>query len=228
MPLTINVAYVESSEANSVVWRDASFQNIGNVLSDYMDFTIDDLITSENGNLFIPIASDHNRLKSVITRTMKPLSIISSDVSQNQYGVYLLNLSNVLSRSTNPKIVVRGTWKLEFRSNLTLEANTLYDKAAIANSITNLFRFIVGERILLPEYGNVLPRLIGINITDAQVIAAKETIEKMMGWEKRITLNSVTIEQHPDDYQLEVTIDYSIPTIEASNESVNFFLQVNR
>jgi phage baseplate assembly protein W len=227
MPLTINVAYVESSEANSVVWRDASFQNIGNTLSDYVDFTMDDVIASE-GNLFIPISSNHERLKSVITRTMKPLTIITSDVSQNQYGVYLLNLSRVISRSSNPRMSIRGTWKIEFRPNYSMDSNTLYDKAAIANSITNLFKFIVGERILLPEYGNVLPRLIGINITDAQVVAAKETIEKMMGWEKRITLDSVVIEPHPDDYQLEVAIGYSIPTIKASKESINFFLQVNR
>ena len=39
MPLVLNVAFVENSQANTTVWRDAALQQIGNALSQYVEFT---------------------------------------------------------------------------------------------------------------------------------------------------------------------------------------------
>ena len=336
MPLVFNVAFVQNSQANTTIWHDASLQRIGNVLSEYVNFTSYDItyqgtyngssaeipaqstviwdsefeawqVVTSSGRKFIQWDSDKERwffrenmpdgnnwlfytildfsaegslkmpwqvplalwrknpvteegedftlvesdipwltsicgssfdmfieipqntagLKSIITRNFKSLLVVPSDIAEQNGSRKILNLSRVICRSSNPRMLVKGTWKFEFRPATTLDKITLYDKEAITNSITNLFRFIVGERILLPEYGNVLPRMIGTNITDAQIVAAKEAVERMMGWERRISLESVNISQNPDTYEIGVDIVYSIPTLKINSENVRFFIQVS-
>lgn len=339
MPLVLNVAFVQNSQANTTIWHDAALQQIGNALSQYVEFTPYDIAyhgtysgqvgaptqtiivwevdaktkaeywkISYDGNdrfikwdrterrwffteampdrhnwmfytstafttdealrmpwqiplsgwrkkpeseevegltvpdsdvpwltsicdsefeMFIEIPSNAAPLKSVITRSLKSLLVVPSDVAIEAGNRRILNLSRVIYRSANPRMLVKGTWKIEFKPAAALDKITLYDKEAITNSITNLFRFVVGERILLPEYGNALPRLIGTNITDAQIIAAKEAVERMMGWERRISLESVNIFQNPDSYEIGVDITYSIPTLKVTSENVRFFIQVN-
>lgn len=340
MPLVLNVAFVESSQASTTIWHDASLQRIENVLSSYVDFTPYDItyhgaytgqvagapaqtivfweidlktgseywkisydgnerfikwdqterrwfFTEEmpDGNVWlfytnvdftadgsirmpwqVPLSSWRKRpeteemegltvpasdvpwltsicnsafemfievpksiaaLKSIITKSTKSLLVVPSDVAVEPGGRHILNLSRVICRSANPRMTVKGTWKFEFKPATTLDKITLYDKEAITNSVTNLFRFVIGERILLPEYGNALPRLIGTNITDAQIIAAKEAVEQMLGWERRISLESVDISQNPDSYEIGVDIVYSIPTLKITSENVRFFIQVN-
>jgi phage baseplate assembly protein W len=94
--------------------------------------------------------------------------------------------------------------------------NSKYDLAAVANSLSNLFTFKKGERILLPEFGNSIYDLVGLAITDAVVNLTETGIRGMLEWEPRINVGNVTVSTDPDNNEILASINYSVPSVDKS------------
>jgi len=92
------------------------------------------------------------------------------------------------------------------------------DLSAIQNSINNLFIFRKGERILKPEYGNVLVHFLYEPINNLSEKRFREDLRKMFeDWEPRLEIEYLEIEGFPDEHRYNIKINYSIPSLEEYN-----------
>lgn len=87
-------------------------------------------------------------------------------------------------------------------SNDTYELERLVNVRAIRNSLKNIFSWIPGERVLLPEFGSNLRKLLYEGITQhnvEQVIAEiKHIVTK---WEPRVTITNIVDASTVDDHE---------------------------
>ena len=90
---------------------------------------------------------------------------------------------------------------------------------AIKNSIHNIFSWTPGERILNPEFGSNLRKLLYEGITDfnqEQIIA--EIRHSVSQWEPRVQIDNIVRLTNVDDKEnntVHLRIIYSIPTLTA-------------
>lgn len=89
--------------------------------------------------------------------------------------------------------------------------SAIYDLVAIQKSISNIFKFRRGERILDPSFGNMLYYHVYDTINDLAIINIKGTILKMLAYEPRIQVLSVNVTPDMDNNQINVVIQYAIP-----------------
>lgn len=220
MAFVIDVSYTNTSEASTYIWRDASFKNIRDILPSFKSFTQNDLITNGNRH-YLPTPAD-KKVRRLISfngkRYEKDSGMFSVEGGNRMFSVYVDNLME------NGQL--NGTWKVEFYPKISSTKNSLYNLAAVKNSINNLFNFYIGERIILPQYGSVLPRIIGSSITDAQRIVIREQIEDMMRWEKRAVLNDIKIDMNPDEHEIWITIVYSVPELNNAIVSAKYSVKI--
>lgn len=97
------------------------------------------------------------------------------------------------------------------------EIGNLIDIKAVQNSLHNIFGWIPGQRILYPEFGSNLRKLLyeGITTQNAQNIIA-EIKYAINTWEPRITVNDIYDASTTDDHnnnQIHLIVVYSIPTL---------------
>jgi len=98
----------------------------------------------------------------------------------------------------------------------------LTDSEAIYNSISNIFHWYKGERILNPEFGNPLLEYIYEPINERTskniAIAMKNAIEL---WEPRVELQLVEVTPNPDAQEYVISIRYSVPVLDLYNLDYN-------
>ena len=88
------------------------------------------------------------------------------------------------------------------------------DILAIYNSIRNIFRFNIGDRILKPEFGNVLKRYLYEAMTDMLYKKITTEIKALFArWEPRVNISYIDVLPHPDINQLDINIIYTIPSL---------------
>jgi len=94
------------------------------------------------------------------------------------------------------------------------EFNDLKDLAAIQNGISNIFSWIPGERILLPEFGNNIKSFLYEPITPFTAENIGNEIKNMLErWEPRVVIEEVFVQPYEDTNEYEITVKYSVPTL---------------
>lgn len=111
-----------------------------------------------------------------------------------------------------------------------LAIDKLINVDAIKNSLNNIFTWSQGERILIPEFGSRLRKLLYNGITDYNVeninAEIRQTISK---WEPRISIVDIINIQNESDYEdntVHLEIIYTIPTL--TDKQFNFSLMYNK
>lgn len=93
-----------------------------------------------------------------------------------------------------------------------------YDIDAIKNSIYNLFMTAPGDKILNPEFGLDLRQFIFEPATANRAILLQRTLyDGIERFEPRILLQSVVVVPDMDNMEYQITITYSVPTLNISN-----------
>ncbi len=96
-----------------------------------------------------------------------------------------------------------------------IDENHTNDWAAVQNSITNLFTFRKGDRILLPEYGNALLNYVYEPINELSEKRLRQDIHMMFKmWEPRVEVDKVYIEGRPDMNEYDIEVLYDVPSLE--------------
>ena len=94
------------------------------------------------------------------------------------------------------------------------------DAKAIANSLTNLFNTIPGQRFLFPDYGLSLNQYLFLPITKniGQAIGEK-MLSTISTYEPRVSVQNINVVADPDNYQYIITLSLFIPSL---NKLTNF------
>lgn len=120
----------------------------------------------------------------------------------------------------------RGYTYRDVDYNFVLDArgydfNNFDDINAIRNGLVNIFSWRRGERIILPEFGNTLNRFLYEPMT-SEVLndIQRECSDMITRWEPRVSIIDVNLEAFPDDHEVLVEIQYSIPSL--TDAKLNF------
>jgi len=106
--------------------------------------------------------------------------------------------------------------------------NSKEDLSAVSNSLQNVFMFRRGERILLPDFGNTVYGYVGKTINDSTKILINNELRNMLEWERRINITNVSVVGYPDDNQIELSVEYNVPSVEkGKNYSTSLTLTNN-
>ena len=112
------------------------------------------------------------------------------------------------------------------RSASNRDVVTNLDVHAIQDGITNMFLFAPGERVLFPTFGNSLYKYLYQPINDMTAKQLGRTVVAMFEqWEPRVIIDTITVTPYPDKNFYDVTVLYSVPTLDESN--LSFSLSVN-
>lgn len=221
MALVIDVTYRKTSEAKSYVYKDANFKTIEKTLPKYIDFTSNDIVVYKEKR-GISINENQRTPRKIFTSSKRRYELYHYDIDGN-----FINLERILkSEGIESGSSIPGIWKVQLGPLINMQDNSMFDREAIKNSIKNLFTFHLRERILIPGFGNCLDDMIGSSMTDGQMVIAKEMVEKMMEWERRIDLTDVDLKYDPDNYEILIKITYSIPSIKVASETLSVLINV--
>ena len=99
------------------------------------------------------------------------------------------------------------------------------DVYAVQNSISNIFTFNKGERIIQPEFGNNLNKYLyePINELTSKKLGT-ELLNVIERWEPRVTIENINVIPFPDENTYKIDIKYTIPSL--SEESYTADLSI--
>lgn len=111
------------------------------------------------------------------------------------------------------------SWPLQIdRVNREFAINTDFNAVDIA--LHNIFNWMPGERILLPDFGNLIHRFVSDhinNITSKNIVAA---VHKMFEWDSRVKLLNVDVLPNPDENLYTLRITYAIPVLDKEMQTL--------
>lgn len=113
-------------------------------------------------------------------------------------------------------------------SRLTYSVNMVSDDQDIRESLWILFSTGLGERIMLPEYGTQLWRMVFRNVTTTLLTQLANIVRQaILYWEARITVDDVKVQPDAKVAGLVlITVNYTIRKTNARNNLVfPFYLQ---
>ena len=93
----------------------------------------------------------------------------------------------------------------------------LTDLQSIQNGLKNIFEWELGQRIILPNFGNSLKRFLYEPVTDKLLSAidseARALIER---WEPRVIIENVEVQYNDklDAHAIYIVVEYTIPTLD--------------
>jgi len=94
------------------------------------------------------------------------------------------------------------------------------DAEAVKTSVSNILRTALGERVMRPEFGSILPGLVFKSLTQetrkAITDGIKEAIER---WEDRVSIAAVDVVFETDNNFVQITIRFSIAGLERQYEA---------
>lgn len=129
-------------------------------------------------------------------------------------GNLLLNFSvkNATTKYTYSDLAIPVTY-----DNRNLNAETIIDAAAIKNSIRNIFEWFPGERIILPEFGNLLYEHLYTKINELSAKNIAVSVRQMLRWEPRISVTQVDVIPDAENNQYDVNVVYEIPQLKSKD-----------
>ncbi|HXJ37846.1 MAG TPA: GPW/gp25 family protein [Bryobacteraceae bacterium] len=85
------------------------------------------------------------------------------------------------------------------RTSLTVEM--VSNDIDIHQSLIILFSTLLGERLMLPEYGTILPEMI-FRVLNTTLLTQVQTIvvNAILSWEARIDVTDVNVTEDPDEF----------------------------
>jgi phage baseplate assembly protein W len=93
-----------------------------------------------------------------------------------------------------------------------------YDIDALKNSLLNLFSTTPGDKILSPEFGLNLRQYIFEPVTRERAFDMQRTIFSGINrFEPRVVVSSVVVVPNFDAMEYNITIYYSVPTLNITN-----------
>lgn len=102
-----------------------------------------------------------------------------------------------------------------------------YDVDALKNSLLNLFSTSPGDKILSPEFGLNLRQYIFEPITRERAFDLQRTLYSgITRFEPRMVVNQVVVVPNFDAMEYNITIYYSVPTLNITN--ARLFSQLNK
>lgn len=121
-------------------------------------------------------------------------------------------------------------FSLSFKKHpITNDIIAIFNEDAIKNSVVNLVRTKVGERFFQSTLGtNVENSMFELTTTEISFTLENEINQVLRNYEPRIIVTGISIDVRDDDYELDITINYSIIGIEPAQQSVNVILQPTR
>jgi phage baseplate assembly protein W len=111
------------------------------------------------------------------------------------------------------------SWPLEINDD-NRQFKTNVDFIAVDIAIHNVFDWNPGERILLPEYGNLLRKFVSDKIDDVTNRNIVAAIKTMFEWDPRVQLRDVEVIPVPDENEYKIKISYYIPTLDKTIETL--------
>ena len=140
-------------------------------------------------------------------------------------------MPKLIELSRSPKSVLKDYLYKDttFTMSLThtmrdLEPNT--DGKAIQNSLTNIFTFRKGERILEPEFGSNLYEFLYEPINDILLQKiGQEAITMIERWEPRVEVIDVVVTPYYDTNTVHLTLKYAIPSL--NNDTLEMELAIS-
>ena len=104
----------------------------------------------------------------------------------------------------------------------------LVDINSIKNGIRNILTWKKGQRVLNPEFGNTLYEFLYEPINDITAKNIGVEINKLFQkWEPRVRITNINIHPDSDNNQYDVTVSYTIPSLNIINQSYNTSLIKN-
>lgn len=103
------------------------------------------------------------------------------------------------------------------------DLKVLKDMECIKQSLSNLFSWKKGERVLQPEYGNPLFHIIDEPMSPATESKVRDELTRALErWEPRVVLTEVNIVGDADDHTYYIEVKYSIPSLFDKGDSIQF------
>ena len=138
----------------------------------------------------------------------------------------LYNLKNI-NKTINKNYVFKDIALDVYPTSTNLDITTSLDYAAIQNGIDNMFLFLPGERVLLPNFGNNLYRYVYEKDNNTTAGKLADEIRTMFDkWEPRVKILDINIELIPDDNTIKLEILYSVPSLD-KEKVLNFNKSIN-
>ncbi len=130
----------------------------------------------------------------------------------------VFNLSNI--DNSAKQYVFKDTTILNTSRNTDVfNISSAEDILAVQNAIRNIFKFNIGDRILKPEFGNVLKRYLYEPLSDILYKKITTEIKELFRvWEPRVLITYIDLNPIPDDNELDIKIAYTIPALDQSRE----------
>lgn len=112
-------------------------------------------------------------------RNVKPSSFTYADIS-------MVANKQVANTKIYPEGLDVGEYYTDYKFGRNLDVN------AVKRSVKNMFEWVPGERILLPEYGNKLREILYEGITDFTAERLMNELQNMvLKWEPRAAIDKV-------------------------------------
>ena len=148
---------------------------------------------------------------------IKSLENIANTYSKQQYVYQDLYLD------ITPKKTVVAGWPSTVPAENDIQVSNDYQ--AIANSLTNLFNTVPGQRFLFPEYGLDLRQFLfsPINESTARIISSKIT-NAIKKYEPRVQVTNIAVNPQSDNNLYTVILIINIPVLNTS-QTLNYFLK---
>lgn len=97
-------------------------------------------------------------------------------------------------------------------------SKVLYDRNAVRNAISNILKWKPYERILNPEFGNVLWNNVFEMIGHSTKSDIINQVKKMLAYEPRISVSNIDVSVSANNNTIEVSFVYTIPKLDDTQE----------
>lgn len=87
------------------------------------------------------------------------------------------------------------------------------DVSAVRGSLANIFGWRTGQRILDPNFGNVIYSFLYENMTDLTKQNIKKGVATMIGYEPRVGIVALDVGFNSERNEVRISLQYNIPSL---------------
>ena len=138
-----------------------------------------------------------------------------------------VNISIGFSDESKERNFTYKDYDVSFKKLNNNALSDLTDLQSIQNGLKNIFEWELGQRIILPNFGNSLKRFLYEPITDKLLNSinseARALIER---WEPRVIIENVEVDYNDklDAHAIYIAVEYTIPTLDNGSLTETFVI----